>query len=87
MTIEPKWDDIDNRNMQTLRQTVSDSGACSCDKPDAWPEGLRNIVLWAMRKAGDEALLDQVSVRLERAVFSTKDVRAGATLSIPEQNS
>lgn len=74
-------DAIDNRNLALLRRCWNESdtemrGSC----PSTWAEGLLQFVLRAMRKAGDEALLDQVSVRLERSFGSTHDVRAGAQL-------
>lgn len=77
MSIELDWDAIDNRNLVLLRETVSYAKQA---RDDTWPSGLLNTVLYAMRRAGDAAMKDQVTVRLERSFGSTHDVRAGAKL-------
>lgn len=85
MTIRLKWDAIDNRNMQTLTDIVREQGVVAHHLPSTWDAALLSAVLYAMRKAGDEALTDQVTVRLERSFSSTRDVRGGAALVIPDQ--
>jgi hypothetical protein len=75
-------DAIDNRNLELLTQVYNDRDPAknpgSVPPPKGWCE--LPLILLAMRKAGDEALLDQVTVRLERSFGSTQDVRAGAKL-------
>lgn len=79
---EPVMDAIDNRNMETLVRSWIEVPSYSepTTNPRDWDDRLRMVVLLAMRKAGDEALTDQVTVRLGRAFGSTKDVRAGARI-------
>ena len=76
-------DALDNRNLEILVQCWyagrAESMSCGTD-PRGWDHRLRDAVLLAMRKAGDEALFNQVTVRLERSFGSTHDVRAGAKL-------
>lgn len=76
---EPTMDSLDNRNMVILAEKVRahDMGGTS---PRRWPIATLRPILDAMRQAGDEALLGQVTVRLERSFGSTHDVRAGAVL-------
>ena len=79
---EPTMDALDNRNLEILSEAWRNSGMES-GRPRDWSDDLRSFVLAAMRKAGDEALLNQVTVRLERSFGSTHDVRAGAKLVSP----
>lgn len=78
MSIQLEWDAIDNRNLALLRQIIRDAGQ---SHDEHWQSGLLNAVLYAMRRAGDDAMKDQVTVRLERAFGSTHDIREGATLA------
>lgn len=74
-------DAIDNRNMEILVQTWANTdSAHKGGNPRKWAEPMIDVVLRAMRQAGDEALLHQVTVKLGRAFGSTKDVRGGARL-------
>lgn len=78
-------DALDNRNLATLRRIWQEEPVMDrCSAPETWTPKLLAFVLRGMRKAGDEALLDQVAVRLERSFGSTVDVREGAQLVTPD---
>lgn len=79
-------DEIDNRNIQQLSRAHDEAPPSVRDNnsnPRNWDDGVLDMVLLAMRRAGDEALLDQVTVRLERSFGSTRDIREGAVLANP----
>lgn len=75
-------DAMDNRNFALLSRVFDEhpKDRTPSAHPRNWGSEFLANVLLAMRKAGDEALLDQVTVRLERSFGSTRDVRAGAAL-------
>lgn len=78
-------DALDNRNIVILRRALEEThgGLTISDDPYRWHPMLLGAVLRAMRKAGDEALFDQVHVRLERSFNAECDVRGGAQLVVP----
>lgn len=67
----PAPDAIDNRNFELLKQVWRDNaGAVQQLPPDQWSAEAMDLILLAMRKAGDESLFDQVTVKLERNRFA-----------------
>jgi len=62
-------DAIDNRNLELLSQCWNETAPEERPTPDApryWKVGTLRLILFAMRKAGDEALRGSFSIRIER---------------------